>query len=87
MAGDKILVLGATGPAGICLLRELLHRRHAIIAYVRNASKIPQDLASNTLLEVLSANSFSILDSLAPLSPSFAKSILTALQDHKRRDG
>jgi putative NADH-flavin reductase len=52
MAGDKILVLGATGPAGICLIRELLHRKHATIAYVRNPSKVPQDLASSPLLEV-----------------------------------
>jgi putative NADH-flavin reductase len=52
MAGDKILVLGATGPAGICLLRELLYREHATIAYVRNPSKIPSELVANPLLEV-----------------------------------
>jgi putative NADH-flavin reductase len=52
MAGSKILVFGGTGPAGICLLRELLHRKHQVIAYVRNASKIPEDLASNPQLEV-----------------------------------
>lgn len=52
MTGIKILVLGATGPAGLLLLRELLHRQHGIIAYVRNASKIPADLASSPLLQV-----------------------------------
>jgi putative NADH-flavin reductase len=52
MAGDKVLVLGATGPAGIVLLRELLHRKHATIAYVRTKSKIPQDLNNNHLLDV-----------------------------------
>ena len=52
MAGDKILVFGATGPAGILLLRELLFRNHATIAYVRTPSKIPADLAGNPLLEV-----------------------------------
>jgi putative NADH-flavin reductase len=52
MAGDRILVLGATGPSGICLLRELLYRHHAAIAYVRNPSKIPSDLYDNPLLEV-----------------------------------
>lgn len=52
MAGDKVLVLGATGPAGIVLLRELLHREHATIAYVRTPSKIPQDLQNKPLLEV-----------------------------------
>lgn len=53
MASPKILVLGATGPAGICLLRELLHRKHATRAYARNPSKIPEDLITNPLLEVL----------------------------------
>ncbi|KAI3550020.1 hypothetical protein CABS01_10464 [Colletotrichum abscissum] len=51
MTGIKILVLGATGPAGLLLLRELLHRQHGTIAYVRNASKIPADLASSPLLQ------------------------------------
>lgn len=52
MTGSKILVLGATGPAGICLLRELVYREHLTIVYARNPSKIPEDLASNPLLEV-----------------------------------
>lgn len=52
MAGSKILVFGGTGPLGICLLRELLHRGHATIAYARSPSKIPEDLAGNPLLEV-----------------------------------
>ncbi|KUL82642.1 hypothetical protein ZTR_09085 [Talaromyces verruculosus] len=53
MAGDKILVFGATGPAGISLLRELLHRKLPALAYCRSPSKIPDDLASNPLLEVV----------------------------------
>ena len=52
MAGDKILVFGATGPSGIVLLRELLFRKHPTIAYVRTPSKIPADLAADPLLEV-----------------------------------
>jgi hypothetical protein len=52
MAGDKILVFGATGPAGLCLLRELRHRRYPAIAYCRNPSKIPNELTSDALLEV-----------------------------------
>lgn len=52
MAGDKILIFGATGPAGICLLRELLHRKLPALAYCRNPSKIPKELASDPLLEV-----------------------------------
>lgn len=52
MGGTHILVLGGTGPAGICLLRELLYREHPTVAYVRNPSKIPGDLSSNPLLQV-----------------------------------
>jgi len=48
----RVLVLGATGPAGINLLRELLFRQHPTVAYVRNPSKIPEDLKANPLLEV-----------------------------------
>jgi putative NADH-flavin reductase len=58
MAGDKILVFGGTGPAGICLLRELIHRNHDVVVYARNPSKIPADLASNPKLEVFHLNQF-----------------------------
>ena len=34
------------------MLRELLHRKHATIVYARNPSKIPEELVSNSLLEV-----------------------------------
>ncbi|KAF9873119.1 NmrA family protein [Colletotrichum karsti] len=53
MAGSKILVLGGTGPAGICLLRELIHRGHATVVFARNPAKIPHDLASSPLIEVV----------------------------------
>lgn len=48
----KILVLGATGPAGICLLRELIHQKYSTIVYARNPAKISQDIASNALITV-----------------------------------
>ncbi|KAH8601909.1 NmrA family protein [Bisporella sp. PMI_857] len=44
MPGTEILVLGATDPLGICVLQELLHRNHAIVAYARTLSKIPTDV-------------------------------------------
>ncbi|KAL4976082.1 hypothetical protein BDW66DRAFT_151427 [Aspergillus desertorum] len=53
MAGSKILVLGGTGPAGVCLLRELVHRQHETIVYARNPSKIDDDLLSNEFLEII----------------------------------
>lgn len=54
MPTSTVLVLGGTGPAGICLLRELLHRRHKVVVFARSPQKVPQDLASNPLLEVSS---------------------------------
>ncbi|KAH7143486.1 hypothetical protein EDB81DRAFT_934753 [Dactylonectria macrodidyma] len=53
MAGSNILVFGGTGPAGICLLRELLFRGHGVIVFARNPSKVPGDLRPNPLLEVV----------------------------------
>ncbi|KAK1447431.1 hypothetical protein CMEL01_09270 [Colletotrichum melonis] len=53
MSGKKVLVLGGTGPAGICLLRELVHRNHATILLARTPSKLPGDLVSNSLIEVI----------------------------------
>ncbi|KFY27482.1 hypothetical protein V493_03466 [Pseudogymnoascus sp. VKM F-4281 (FW-2241)] len=53
MAGSKVLVLGGTGPAGICLLRELLYRNHSVVVFARTPSKIPEDLASSPLLEII----------------------------------
>jgi hypothetical protein len=52
MADPKVLVLGGTGPAGICLLRELVHRNCATFVYARNPSKIPDDIRDNKIIEV-----------------------------------
>ncbi|SPO06408.1 uncharacterized protein DNG_09097 [Cephalotrichum gorgonifer] len=53
MTTPVVLVFGGTGPAGICLIRELLHRNHRTRAFARNPDKIPEDLRSNPLLEVI----------------------------------
>ncbi|CAG9947733.1 unnamed protein product [Clonostachys rosea f. rosea IK726] len=53
MTTKKVLVLGATGPSGISLLRELLYRKYSTVAYVRSPSKIPDDISSNSLLTVI----------------------------------
>lgn len=53
MAGDKILVLGGTGLAGVCLIRELLHRQHGTVVFARNPAKLPEEFVSNKLLEVI----------------------------------
>lgn len=52
MAGSKVLVLGATGPTGINVLRELHYLKRPTIAYVRNPSKIPENLAKGPYIEV-----------------------------------
>ncbi|KAF3034366.1 hypothetical protein E8E11_002977 [Didymella keratinophila] len=53
MSPSKVLVLGGTGPAGICVLRELLYRSHPVVAYARSPSKAPLDLSSNPQLTVI----------------------------------
>ncbi|KAL5331332.1 hypothetical protein ACEPPN_000862 [Leptodophora sp. 'Broadleaf-Isolate-01'] len=70
MPGTKILVLGGTGPAGICLLRELLHRKHEIVVYARSPAKIPEGLSSNPLMEVIQGD----LNDTAALSTAVSKS-------------
>lgn len=52
--GTKVLVLGGTGPAGICLLRELVHRNHTAVVYARNPSKLPAELATHPQIVVIS---------------------------------
>ncbi|KAJ4128771.1 hypothetical protein NW765_013162 [Fusarium oxysporum] len=70
MSGPAILVLGATGPSGICVLRELIHRGQPAIAFVRNPAKVPQDLSENPLLEVIKGE----LSDLQGLSAAVARS-------------
>ncbi|KAF5546483.1 haloacid dehalogenase type II [Fusarium napiforme] len=53
MPSLTVLVLGGTGPAGINLLRELLHRKHKVVVYARNPQKVPEYLASNPSLEIV----------------------------------
>ncbi|KFA50096.1 hypothetical protein S40293_06377 [Stachybotrys chartarum IBT 40293] len=83
MTDKKILVLGATGPSGILILRELVYRNHATIAYVRNPGKVPADLVHNPLLEIVEgqmddvekvnkvvARTSAVLSILGPISAS-----------------
>ncbi|KAH6637323.1 hypothetical protein F5144DRAFT_629232 [Chaetomium tenue] len=78
MAGDAVLVLGATGPSGICVVRELLHRNHRTIAYVRSPEKIPDDLKSNPLLEIATGTieSPSLASTIARTHPTTITSLL-----------
>ncbi|KAK3997618.1 hypothetical protein QBC44DRAFT_69948 [Cladorrhinum sp. PSN332] len=71
MSQKPTLILGSTGPSGICLVRELLHRNHPLIVYIRpqSVSKIPEDLASNPLLTIAQGP----LDDDSALSPAIAQ--------------
>jgi len=48
----RILILGATGPTGLAVVREALARGYIAVAYVRTPSKIPAELAANKRLKV-----------------------------------
>ncbi|KAI8682319.1 NAD(P)-bd-dom domain-containing protein [Fusarium sp. Ph1] len=70
MPGSKVLVLGGTGPAGICLLRELIHRNHEVVAFARNPKKIPEDVSSSPLIEIIEGQ----LNDAEALSTAVSKS-------------
>ncbi|KAJ4317229.1 hypothetical protein N0V84_007448 [Fusarium piperis] len=70
MSGSKVLVLGGTGPAGICLLRELIHRNHEVVAFARSPKKIPEDVSSSPLIEIVEGQ----LDDTKALSTAVSKS-------------
>ncbi|KAF8197921.1 hypothetical protein BJ912DRAFT_50007 [Pholiota molesta] len=50
----QILILGATGPSGLCLVRKSLsvYPDAAIILYVRSPQKIPTGLATNPAITI-----------------------------------
>ncbi|RSL55388.1 hypothetical protein CEP54_009436 [Fusarium duplospermum] len=70
MPGSKVLVVGGTGPAGICLLRELIHRNHEVVAFARNPKKIPEDVSSSPLIEIIEGQ----LEDTEVLSTAVSKS-------------
>ncbi|KAI0451204.1 NAD(P)-binding protein [Xylaria acuta] len=83
MADRKILVLGGTGTAGICLLRELAFRQRPTVVYARNISKISSDLASNEFLEIIEGE----MNDMDALSDAVAKcSAITSLLGPKIND-
>ena len=49
---SPVLVLGGTGPAGLCLLRELILAGCEAVVYARDPAKIPDDIASNGYIKV-----------------------------------
>ncbi|KAK3900511.1 hypothetical protein C8A05DRAFT_45659 [Staphylotrichum tortipilum] len=84
MPGSKVLVLGGTGPAGICLVRELVFRKHEVVVYARNPSKLPEELVSNPLVEIIQGE----MSTPSPLSTAVSKShsIISLLGPDINRD-
>ncbi|RVX69735.1 hypothetical protein B0A52_06380 [Exophiala mesophila] len=58
MVGSKILVLGATGPSGINVLRELEYRKLPTVVYARTVSKIPTEISQSPYIEVIQGSFF-----------------------------
>jgi len=40
----RVLVIGATGPAGILLIREALAASHSVVVYARSPGKLPEEI-------------------------------------------
>ncbi|KAH7124801.1 hypothetical protein EDB81DRAFT_847044 [Dactylonectria macrodidyma] len=86
MVSEKVLVLSATGLAGICVLRELLHRKVPALAFHRNPNKIPNDLTNNPLLEAI----ISLLGPSSDRQPreafaNYYRTIIPIMQEHDVR--
>ncbi|KAF8460082.1 hypothetical protein BDZ91DRAFT_851784 [Kalaharituber pfeilii] len=66
MARKKILLLGATSPSGIAVIRHALSLSEPpqILVYARNPSKLPQDLLINPSVTVLPGGSLTDVGSL-----------------------
>ena len=50
--GKKILALGATGPTGLLFVAEALAGGHQLTLYVRNPSKLSEEIRSNSNVKV-----------------------------------
>ncbi|KIJ34994.1 hypothetical protein M422DRAFT_782697 [Sphaerobolus stellatus SS14] len=48
-----VLILGATGPAGIQLIEYTLKESNTVAVYARNPSKLPESIASNPSVTVI----------------------------------
>ncbi|KAG4271548.1 hypothetical protein FPRO04_10839 [Fusarium proliferatum] len=76
MPSLTVLVLGGTGPAGICPLRELLHRKHKVVAYARSPQNIPRDLIADPSLEIIKGD---LSDEAALTKPWSRNSLFPAM--------
>lgn len=51
----RVLILGATGPIGILLIRQALkeYQSSTLVLYVRSPEKVPEDLANNPSVTII----------------------------------
>ncbi|KAJ3511413.1 hypothetical protein NLJ89_g4117 [Agrocybe chaxingu] len=51
----RLLILGATGPCGIALIRKALavHPDYTIVVYARNPQKLPNDIQNNASVTII----------------------------------
>ena len=49
----KIALLGATGPTGLCVVKQALDAGHHVVALVRNPSKLDPDHTRLTVCIIL----------------------------------
>ncbi|KAI0053132.1 NAD-binding protein [Auriscalpium vulgare] len=73
----RVVVLGATGPSGLLLVRAALAAQHTVVVYARNPSKLPADLAEHPSVTVIKGE----LEDAPALSAALAgaDSVISAL--------
>jgi len=49
----KLLILGGTGPAGLCVIEEALVRNYTLVIFARTPSKLPERLSTDPNVSIL----------------------------------
>jgi len=49
----KILILGGTGPSGLCIIEEALARGHSLVIFARTPSKLPEEVSTHPDVSII----------------------------------
>jgi len=49
----KLLILGGTGPSGLCVIEEALVRNHSLVIFARTPSKLPDHLSTDPNVSIV----------------------------------
>ncbi|KAI9436895.1 NAD(P)-binding protein [Lactarius indigo] len=74
----RVVILGGTGPSGICLIEEALAAKHTIVVYARNPQKLPVHLSKHPEITIVKGE----LQDAAALATALAggvRAVLSAL--------